>query len=204
MLTRDPHPLLDASVLDVLFSRPLGELAVQHPQPTSALLGALPVVTDDDRSAVRRLLKLGGFKPTGRNKPSSESLAAALERDAIPTINLAVDAGNMVSRLSGLPISVVDADRVSLPARLAIAGPQSSFVFNASQQVIDVEGLISLMDAEGPCANAVKDSQRTKTHAGTRRVWVVVWGTRELPGRTAWAEGALSAMLSPHGTLTRL
>ena len=48
---------------------------------------------------------------------------------------------------------------------------------------IDLAGLVCLFDAEGPCANAVKDSQRTKTHPGTTRTLSVIWGTTADPGR---------------------
>jgi hypothetical protein len=64
--------------------------------------------------------------------------------------------------------------------------------------VIDVAGLLCLFDAEGPCANAVKDAQRTKTTPETTRTLSVVWGTTALPGRTAatvrWYETLLSAV----------
>ena len=36
-------------------------------------------------------------------------------------------------------------------------------------QEIRIDGLVCLFDAEGPCANAVKDSQRTKTSDATTR-----------------------------------
>ena len=48
----------------------------------------------------------------------------------------------------------------------------------APGQEIDCSGLLCLFDAEGPCANAVKDSQRTKTHPGTRATLSVVWGVK--------------------------
>ncbi|HBM97759.1 TPA: hypothetical protein DD394_09915 [bacterium UBP9_UBA11836] len=36
-----------------------------------------------------------------------------------------------------------------------------------------------MRDQEGPCANPVKDSQRTKTNEETRRTLTIVWGNRE-------------------------
>jgi hypothetical protein len=38
---------------------------------------------------------------------------------------------------------------------------RSTYVFNQSGQTIDVAGLLCLFDSDGPCGNAVKDSQRT-------------------------------------------
>jgi hypothetical protein len=56
-------------------------------------------------------------------------------------------------------------------------------VFNASGQTIDLGGLLCLYDADGPCANAVKDAQRTKTSGATRRTLSIVWGTVTMNGR---------------------
>jgi len=38
---------------------------------------------------------------------------------------------------------------------------------------------VCLFDDEGPCANAVKDAQRTKTTPETKRVIAVVWGSEQ-------------------------
>ena len=113
--------------------------------------------------------------------PSAEVDAVG---EALASINAAVDACNVASRHSGLPISVVDLDRARAPFRTDLAPLDARYVFNASGQQIDLGGLLCLFDAEGPCANAVKDSQRTKTHAGTTRTFSIVWGTTALPGRT--------------------
>ncbi len=56
-------------------------------------------------------------------------------------------------------------------------------MFNAAGQEIDLSGLLCLFDAEGPCANAVRDSQRTKTHDGTRRTLSIVWASAAVSGR---------------------
>jgi len=63
-------------------------------------------------------------------------------------------------------------------ARPISVGADARYVFNASGQTIDREGLLCLCDAEGPCTNAVKDTQRTKTHGGTRRTLSIVWGPK--------------------------
>ena len=67
----------------------------------------------------------------------------------------------------------------------ASAPPGTSYVFNAAGQSIDLAGLPCLFDAEGPCANAVKDAQRTKTGPATRRTLSLIWGTFSLPDRAA-------------------
>jgi len=189
VLTVDPHPLLDAVAFEATFPSPLSSLP--SPEWLVALLkldAPAPLSADDAvRSAVRDLLRHGGYKPTGRGKPASEYLVRAAGDGTLGSINAAVDACNAVSLHSGLPISVVDLDRATPPFRLGVAPQGASYVFNASGQSIDLSGLLCLFDAEGPCANAVKDSQRTKTHAETRRTLTVIWGTQALPGRARQA-----------------
>jgi hypothetical protein len=49
----------------------------------------------------------------------------------------------------------------------------------------------------------VKDAQRTKTDATTRRTLSLIWGTMALPGRTAQAETWYRVLLETHGAATR-
>jgi DNA/RNA-binding domain of Phe-tRNA-synthetase-like protein len=205
MLTIDPHPLLDLRAFVTVFPRPLG--AMPSPPELLSLLAtdaAAPLQSDDAvREAVRALLRHGGFKPTGRSKPAAEYLLKAVREKLLAPINLAVDACNIVSYHSGLPISVVDLDRAREPLRVGLAPAGASYVFNASGQTIDLEGLPCLFDADGPCANAVKDAQRTKTTAETRRTLSVIWGTSALPGRTAKTEEWYRSLLEQHGATTQ-
>jgi DNA/RNA-binding domain of Phe-tRNA-synthetase-like protein len=201
MLTRDPHPLLDLRAFVTRFPRSLGDM----PSPPELLewlspQAAAPLHSDDVvREAVRQLLRHGGFKPTGRSKPASEYLRKAVAENRLTPINVAVDVCNIVSLHSGLPISVVDLDRARAPFRVGVAAAGASYVFNASGQTIDVDGLLCLFDAEGPCANAVKDAQRTKTGPETRRTLSLVWGTVTLPGRAAQTEAWYRALLQDSG-----
>jgi DNA/RNA-binding domain of Phe-tRNA-synthetase-like protein len=173
------HPLLDVGGFVTELARPLGELG-----PISLDVTAPLAPSEAVKLAVRDLLRHGGFKPAGRSKPASEYLAGAAE---FPRINAAVDACNVASLHSGLPISLVDLDLVEGALTVRIAPPGTSYVFNPSGQTIDASGLVCLFDAVGPTGTPVKDAQRTKTHAGTRRMLSIVWGTVALPGRTALA-----------------
>jgi DNA/RNA-binding domain of Phe-tRNA-synthetase-like protein len=205
MVNIEAHSLLDAACFVTEFPRPIGSI---EPSPAlTALLSAnatAPMHSDDSvRSAVRDLLRHGGYKPTGRGKPASEYLVRAATEGALKPINAAVDACNVVSLHSGLPISVVDLARAKEPLRIAIAPAGSQYVFNASGQEIDVEGLLCLFDAEGPCANAVKDAQRTKTTAETTQTLSIIWGTKALQGRTQQALEWYRALLRELGATTR-
>jgi len=189
ILTVDPHPSLELVAFTTVFPKPLGEMP-SPPWLTDllSLNAEAPMTRSEDlRKAVRDLLRHGGYRPTGRGKPASEYLVRAAGEGRLTGINAAVDACNAVSLHSGLPVSVIDLDRAEPPFRVGIAGEDARYVFNAAGQEIRVEGLLCLHDAGGPCANAVKDAQRTKTHAGTRRTLTLLWGTNAFPGRAAEA-----------------
>ncbi len=200
----EPHPLLDLRAFTTAFPRPLGEMPT--PPEIRALLSlqAEPPFKSDDvvREAVRVLLRHGGFKPAGRSKPASEYLIRAVTDGALSSINAAVDGCNIVSLHSGLPISVVDLAKAKPPFRAAIAPAGSSYVFNASGQTIDLAGLLCLFDADGPCGNAVKDAQRTKTDAQTTQTLTVIWGANALPGRAKQAETWYRELLQQLGAST--
>lgn len=185
LLTIDAHPLLNAVTFVAKFPEPLGQMTTPpRIREGLSLTAPAPLMADDAvRGHVRDLLRHGGYKPTGRGKPSSEYLLRAVGEGALGTINVAVDACNVVSLHSGLPVSVIDLERATRPLRIAVAPMGTKYVFNASGQEIDVGGLLCLFDADGPCANGVKDAQRTKTHAGTRMTFVVVWGSVSLGDR---------------------
>jgi DNA/RNA-binding domain of Phe-tRNA-synthetase-like protein len=177
-----PHPLLEVGVFVSRFAQPLGELAGFDAGVTAPM-----TATDLVRTEIRQLLRHGGFKPAGRSKPASEYLVAAHAESRFPRINAAVDACNVASLWSGLPISLVDLDRVVGELSIGSCAPGTTYVFNPSGQVIDASGLLAVFDAEGPTGTPVKDAQRTKTHEGTRTTLSIVWGTNKLPGRTAEA-----------------
>ena len=172
-----PHPLLALRAFVTQFPAPLGELPSDIYRELLAPGSRGPVHGREEvRTAIRELLRHGGYKPTGRGKPASEYLVRAAAEGKLVPINAAVDVGNVVSLHSGLPISVVDVDRLYAPVRVDLAPAGTRYVFNASGQEIDLEGLLCLFDAEGPCANAVKDSTRTKTSESTSTTLTLVWG----------------------------
>ena len=176
------HPLFYPHCFQCAFPSPLSELAC--PDWLLQLLnkeGEVPLDTDQViRDKVRGLLRWGGFKPSGRSKPASEFLEKAGAQGSLGSINLAVDLGNAVSLWSGLPISVVDLDSCRLPLRVEVIREKLGYVFNPSGQELDVEGLLCLCDADGPCASPVKDSQRTKTSNQTTHTLCLIWGEKSL------------------------
>lgn len=197
------HPLLELVAFETLFPKPLSELADPRLAPMMQLEADTPVSRNDTiKAEVRNLLRHGGYKPTGRGKPASEYLIKAVTQELLRPINLSVDACNVVSLHSGLPISVVDLERTEGSLRVDLAPEGSTYVFNASGQEIKVAGLLCLHDAQGPCANAVKDSQRTKTHDGTTRTLSLVWGTNALPGYAEVVANWYRSVLEAGGATT--
>jgi DNA/RNA-binding domain of Phe-tRNA-synthetase-like protein len=134
------------------------------------------------RTAVRKLLRAGGFHASGRNKPASEYLAARARAGDYPFHSNVVDIGNCISLRSGLPISVLDLDRAleggdSLSIRLGTE--HESYVFNPAGQEIRLRGLLCVARANGPAlGNPVKDSMGSKVTPETRRVIGVIYASR--------------------------
>jgi DNA/RNA-binding domain of Phe-tRNA-synthetase-like protein len=200
----DPHPLLKVEAFTTSFPETLARVTTP-PAVLDGLRveGPAPLQRDEPvRSAVRDLLRHSGYKPTGRGKPASEYLVRAAMEGALGSINAAVDACNAVSLHSGLPISVVDLDRARGPFRIAVAAAGASYVFNASGQEIDLTGLLCLYDAEGPCANAVRDAQRTKTRDVTKATLSVLWGCAGFEARLHTAAEWYRALLASAGATT--
>jgi DNA/RNA-binding domain of Phe-tRNA-synthetase-like protein len=185
-----PHPFLD-----------LRAFLARMQSPAVAPTPVAPSHDDRVKNAVRDLLRHGGFKPSGRSKPASEYLVAAFTENRWPQINPLVDICNVVSLASGLPISLVDADKVEGELVVQIAPTATSYVFNPSGQVIDASGLVCLCDARGPTGTPVKDAQRTKTDDATKNVIVIVWGTNALPGRTAETTRWYRELLAPYAAI---
>ncbi|MBC8073702.1 MAG: hypothetical protein IAG13_35600, partial [Deltaproteobacteria bacterium] len=135
-----PHPLLQLVGFTARWPAPLG--AAPSPEWLVELLRGDAVLNAPDgtqltsdeavRTGVRKLLRHGGYKPSGRGKPASEYLLGAAAEGTLGSINLAVDLCNAVSLHTGLPISVVDLDRARAPLSAAIADDDASYVFNAS------------------------------------------------------------------------
>ena len=143
----------------------------------SAQSSVTRVVIADDHPVVRSGLRL--------LLDAEPDLEVTAEAGDLGPINAAVDACNIVSLHSGLPISVVDTARALPPFRIAVAGPGERYVFNRSGQEIDLAGLVCFYDRAGACANAVRDAQRTKTTDDTRATLTVVWGVAGYEQRVA-------------------
>lgn len=196
-----PHPLLALHVF--VAHLPDAPAPVESPAWLQALMAPDAVTplqrSDAVQKAGRDLLRHGGFKPTGRSKPASEYLVRAAEEGTLRSIHPLVDAGNVVSLHSGLAISVVDATRLGGGLHVRLADPDARYVFNPAGQELDAAGLLCLHDAQGPCANAVKDAQRTKLGPDSRSGLWLIWGSRTIPEAGPGAEAYARELLGRLG-----
>jgi len=134
------------------------------------------------RTAVRDVLRVGGYSPSGRGKPASEFLLGAACGEGLPVVSNLVDINNLVSLATALPISMFDADNLQVPAAIRFGRPGESYVFNASGQRMDLAGIPVVCRAatDEPVGNPVKDSMLAKVSPDTHRVLAVVYGSSKL------------------------
>ncbi|MGE0756115.1 MAG: phenylalanine--tRNA ligase beta subunit-related protein [Pirellulaceae bacterium] len=132
------------------------------------------------REGVRKLLRAGGFKPAGRNKPAQEYLLRTVtETGALPQILNAVDWLNAISLESGLPISLLSASRFAAGGVIRYGRPEEKFVFNRTGQELDLAGLICICADQGeetvPLGTPIKDSMHGKIGADDPDVVAVIY-----------------------------
>lgn len=136
------------------------------------------------RAAIRRLLRQGGYRPAGRNKPAQEYLLRTIQQQgALPQILNVVDLINLVSVQSGLPISLVGLDRLGAQLELRLGKPGEQYVFNTAGQQLDLEGLLCLCrvadEGSQPAAAPVKDSLWAKVMPDDRELLACIYASRE-------------------------
>ena len=158
------------------------------------------------KESIRKLLKRGGFKPSGRNKPASEYLAQAAREGRFPRINSLVDINNLLSLETGLPISLLDLKAFGGKALLRYGKPGEKYVFNNAGQELDLEGLLCACGDGGapdgaPLGNPVKDSMAGKLKDDTESVLGVLYASLDCePGRAMAAHvERFALLLKEHG-----
>jgi len=184
----DPFPVLPALIYaeGIVPPRPTREAPPFLAEVISAAQavgeGFIPA---EIRARVRRMLKHGKYRASGRGKPASEFLLRAALTGEFPLINGPVDVNNAVSLMSGLPGSIFDADISGRKLLLRWGLPGESYVFNRSGQTIDLEDLlVACRLTEGgwePCGNPVKDAMTTKVTEETRNVVAVLYAPADEP-----------------------
>jgi DNA/RNA-binding domain of Phe-tRNA-synthetase-like protein len=153
-------------------------------QRVSQVVERGPSGGDPRREAVRGMLRAGGFKPAGRNKPAQEYLLRTVrESGALPFIFNAVDWLNAVSLASGIPISLLAAERLGERAVARYGRQGERFVFNRAGQELDLAGLICVCAVQGsdsaPLGTPIKDSMAGKISENDRNVVAILYAPQQ-------------------------
>jgi len=202
----DPCPAIFALIWAEGIHRP------EMPATSSPFLGPLleatlaageEAVPTSVRQRVRKILRCGKYKPSGRGKPASEFLLRAALSESFPLVNGPVDVNNAISLESGFPGSIFDADLSGRELLIRRGFPDEEYVFNPSGQTIDLEDLLLVCrktdDGWEACGNPVKDAMITKISAETTNVIAVLYVPMDEPIASVenWAK-RYAALLAKH------
>jgi len=129
--------------------------------------------------AIRDLLRMGGFKPAGRNRPAQEYLARMAESDGgLSSISNAVDVNNLISLRHHLPASVITASVAPGGVIIREGRPGESYPFNATGQELRLDGLLCLCSRDDvPVASPVKDAFASHVDDSTTDIIVCVYSS---------------------------
>ncbi|MBO6506331.1 MAG: hypothetical protein JJ850_06950 [Kordiimonadaceae bacterium] len=126
-------------------------------------------------AAVRRAFKATGKDPS-RYRPSSEALTRrVIAGKGLYFVNNVVDAGNLVSLMTGVPVGCYDAAWIKGDLSLRIGTPGETYD-GIGRGGINLEGLPVLADMDGPFGSPFSDSDRTGVSEQTRDLVFVLYG----------------------------
>ena len=126
-------------------------------------------------AAVRAAFKATGKDPS-RYRPSSEALTRrVVAGKGLYHVNNVVDAGNLVSLMTGVPVGCYDAAWVKGDLTLRIGTPGETYD-GIGRGGVNLEGLPVLADEEGPFGSPFSDSSRTSVGELTRDLVFVLYG----------------------------
>jgi DNA/RNA-binding domain of Phe-tRNA-synthetase-like protein len=144
--------------------------------PLAAAAEALRVASglEDAMAATRAMYKRCGIDPT-KTRPSSEALLRRVRKGApLPRVNGLVDIINWCSAESQISFGLYDLGKVKPPISLRLGGVGEGYD-GIRKDRVNVEGRLTLADADGPFGNPTSDSARTMTTPDTRDVLVVLY-----------------------------
>ncbi len=124
-----------------------------------------------------------GIDPT-KTRPAGEALARrVLRRGVIPKINPIVDAGNIASMKTLVPIGVYDLDKATPPLRIKLSVGGEEFKPIGGEPIKLDAGLPILVDSKGIVMHLYphRDSVETMVTNETSRVLIVAAGAPGVP-----------------------
>lgn len=125
-------------------------------------------------AATRRAYKACGKDPN-RYRPSQEQLMRRIVRRlGLYTVNALVDAGNMLSLITGCSVGCFDADKVvGKTLRLGI-GEHGEPYEGIGRGPLNIEGLPVFRDDVGGIGTPTSDNERTKIEVSTTRLLMTI------------------------------
>jgi DNA/RNA-binding domain of Phe-tRNA-synthetase-like protein len=119
-----------------------------------------------------------GIDPT-KTRPSSEALVRRMFRKGLPSINNLVDAGNLASARSFIPIGLYDIERMEGSPTLRLSREGESFNGIGGKEEVLNEGVPVLSDEAGVIhIYPHRDSLRTMIREDTRDVLMISCGVK--------------------------
>jgi len=197
------HPTLRLGLVhagSVLFAASDARLEAALLAAEQRVRADITVYPEHVRAVMRDVLRVGGYKPTGRGKPASELLLAMAQKEGLPRIGNLVEINNLASLESGLPISIFDADLLGSDVRVRFGRAAESYVFNQAGHAMDLEGLPVICRGDQPVGNAVRDSMLCKVRSSTTHVLAVLWGARTLITELSAASERVASLLHLHAS----
>jgi len=154
------------------------------------------VLESPEVETVRKAYKALGKDPS-RYRGSAEALLRRMVAGkGFPQINAVVDAINLVSVESRLPIGLYDLGHVTgeIVFRAGRAGETYKGI---GKYDLNLEGLPVFADNAGPHGSATSDSERTMVTAETKEVLAVIISFAGAEGLERWAQ-RVSTLLTQH------
>jgi DNA/RNA-binding domain of Phe-tRNA-synthetase-like protein len=146
--------------------------------------------------ATRKACKALGKDPA-RYRGSAEALLRRIVAGkGLPQVNSVVDAINLVSVESRLPIGLYDLGHV-VGDIVFRAGRAGETYRGIGKYDLNLEGLPVFADTVGPHGSATSDSERTMVTAATKQVLAIIISFGGAEGLDRWAQ-RMSALLTQH------
>ncbi|MBZ0302587.1 MAG: lysine--tRNA ligase [Anaerolineae bacterium] len=137
----------------------------------------------DRIKAYRELYRAFGVDP-GKRNPSAEALLRRITRGGLPTINTVVDAYNLTSAETLIPMAAYDASRLSFPVELRFArsGEVLEPLGDEAAQPIEAGELVYADQARVICLDFnYRDADYTKITLDTQDILLLVDGCGIIP-----------------------
>lgn len=125
-------------------------------------------------AATRRVYKALGKEPN-RYRPSHEQMMRRiLQGKGLYEVSALVDAGNLLSLISGYSVGVFDADKVQGTELTVGVGREGEPYTGIGRGPINIDRLPAVRDAAGAIGTPTSDNERTMTGPETRHILVTM------------------------------